>query len=120
MVATVREMLRAMAFWLRWADIGLARRAVSNAAAGVADRQQGGLEDACTLRDLDRICLTMEIEPSLVEVPARECVGRLDEESTCRVGDCLVRGDIVSPSSTRNGCERDFRPWLYVSNGRSG
>jgi hypothetical protein len=80
------------------------------AAVGVADRQQGSLGDACTLRDLDRICLTTEIEPSLVEVPVRERVGWLDEESTCRVDDCLVRGDIVSPSSRRDECGRGFWP----------
>jgi hypothetical protein len=72
MAAAVREMLRAMAFWLRWADVGLARRAASNAAAGLADRQQRSLEEACTLRDLYRICLTVEVEPSLVEVSVRE------------------------------------------------
>ncbi|HEY6794874.1 MAG TPA: hypothetical protein VI248_09335 [Kineosporiaceae bacterium] len=63
LVIATTEVVRAMGDLIRRADAGLARGAARNAAAGVAVRRARQLEDARTMRDLQRLEATTEARP---------------------------------------------------------
>ena len=54
-VTASSEVVRIMGVWVRRADAGLARSAARNAAHSVEAQQARRLDDARTLRDLQRI-----------------------------------------------------------------
>jgi hypothetical protein len=54
-VLATSEVVRVMGIWVRRADAGLAEGAARNAATRVADRLALHLEEARTLRDLNRL-----------------------------------------------------------------
>lgn len=54
-VTATSEVVRIMGVWVRRADAGLARSAARNAARSVDAHRSRQLEDARTLRDLQRI-----------------------------------------------------------------
>jgi hypothetical protein len=64
LVTTTTEVVRVMGDLFRRADAGLARGAARNAAAGVAVRRARQMEDARTLRDLQRLEATLSAGPA--------------------------------------------------------
>ena len=70
LVTATSEVVRVMGIWVRRADAGLVDRAARNAATGLADRSSRRLEDARTLRDLQRLALPDEAAAAEPTSPA--------------------------------------------------